>query len=90
MSSKKVFGVLLTDQAWSEIGSVLEPYTSTGILGRYIYCDEVQTGGQYFVMLATCTNSDGSLFAAEIAIHHHYVKMFISANSKKEIGFINK
>ena len=57
MSSKKVFGVLLTEQAWNELGSALEPYTSTGSLGRYIYCEEVKTGGQYFVMVATCKNT---------------------------------
>ena len=88
MSSKKVFGVLLTEQAWNELGSALEPYTSTGPLGRYIYCEEVKTGGQYFVMVATCKNTDGSSFTAELAIHHHFVKMFISANEKTEIGFI--
>lgn len=50
MSQGKVFGVLLTDQAWVELGPALEPYTSEGSIGRYIYCEEVQLGGQYFVM----------------------------------------
>lgn len=88
MSQKKVFGVLLTDQAWAELGAVLEPYVSEGRIGRYIYCEEVQLGGQYFVMVASCTNSDGSSFKAEIGIHHHQVKMYISANEWSKIGFV--
>ncbi|EIC28769.1 MULTISPECIES: hypothetical protein [Methylomicrobium] len=88
MNQKKVFGVLLTDEAWAELGAALKPYSSEGSIGRYIYCEEVQLGGQYFVMVASCTNSDGSSFKAEIGIHHHHVKMYISANERSQIGFV--
>lgn len=88
MNQKKVFGVLLTEQAWAELGSALDPYASKGSIGRYIYCDEVQLGGQYFVMVTSCKNPDGSSFKAEIGVHHHHVKMYISANEKSQIGFV--
>lgn len=89
MSQGKVFGVLLTDQAWVELGPALEPYTSEGSIGRYIYCEEVQLGEQYFVMVASCTNQDGSSFKAEIGIPHHHVKMYISSNERSQIGFVS-
>jgi hypothetical protein len=88
MSQGKAVGVLLTEQAWTELGQALEPYSSDGSIGRYIYCEEVQLGGQYFIMVASCTNPDGSSFKAEIGIPHHHVKMYISANERSQIGFI--
>jgi hypothetical protein len=90
MSQGNVFGVLLTDQAWLELGQALEPYASEGSIGRYIYCEEIQLGGQYFVMVASSTNPDGSSFKAEIGIPHHHVKMYIAANEHSQIGFIHK
>lgn len=89
MSQGRVFGVLLTKQAWAELGQALEPCSSEGNIGRYIYCDEVQVGGQYFVMVASRTNRDGSSFKAEIGIPHHYVKMYISANGVHKLGLFN-
>lgn len=88
MASKKVFGVLLTEQAWRDLGEALAPYASEGRIGKYIYCQRVHSNGPYFVMEATCKNQDGSSFEAEISIPHHYVKLCISALDKSKIGFM--
>ena len=86
----KVFGVLLTDEAWSDLTEALAPYTSEGPIGKYIYCHEVELHGNYFVMVATCDNPDGSLFEAQISIPHHYVMCCVSAFEKSQIGFIQE
>ena len=89
-NQQKVFGVLLTDEAWSDLSSALEQYTSQGPIGNYIYCREVDPHGTYFTMVAECENPDGSSFEAEIFIPHHYVKCCISAFEKAQIGFIHE
>ena len=87
---RKVFGVLLTSQAWIDLSGVLEPYTSQGPIGKYIYCREVNSHGNYFEMVAICENPDGSTFEAEILIPHHYVMCCASASEKSKIGFIQE
>ncbi len=83
----KVIGVLLTDQAWEDLESALAPYALTGRIGKFIYARKVDPDGPYFTIIASSTNSDGSSFEAEISIPHHYVKLFISASDKLQIGF---
>lgn len=87
---RKVFGVLLTEQAWNDLADALSPYASEGPIGRYIYCQNVDYQGNYFVMRATCENPNGSSFEAEIAIPHHYVLCCISAFEESQIGFFHK
>lgn len=85
--SEKVVGVLLTDQAWADLDAALTPYAQTGRIGKFIYCRQVDPSGHYFVMIVSSTNSDGISFEAEISIPHHYVKLFIEAAEKSQIGF---
>ena len=84
---KKVVGVLLTEQAWADLDPALAPYAHTGRIGKFIYCRDIDPSGHYFVMWASRTNPDGSSFEAEISIPHHYVKLFIVASEKSQIGF---
>jgi hypothetical protein len=88
MATKKLFGVLLTDDGWHDLDEPLKPYTSEGAIGKYIYCKKVHPDGPYFVMLATCTNPDGSEFEAEISIPHRYVKCIVTASEKGGMGFL--
>lgn len=90
MKNNKVFGVLLTEQAWSDLSEALAPYASEGLVGKYIYCQRVYPDGPYFVMVATSTNEDGSSFEAEISIPHRYVKLCVSASEKSQIGFVQE
>lgn len=90
MKNDKVFGVLLTEQAWRELGDALAQYASKGRIGNYMYCKEVSLNGPYFVMVTTTSNDDGSEFEAEISIPHHYVKLFVSASEKSKIGFVQE
>ena len=82
---EKVVGVLLTDHAWLDLESALAPYALTGRIGKFIYAHRVDPDGPYFTMVASRVDSDG--FTAEISIPHHYVKLFISASDKAQLGF---
>lgn len=84
---EKVFGVLLTEEAWKELEPALAPYALTGRIGKFFYCRQVDPSGHYFVMVTSQTNSDGTSFEAEISIPHHYVKLIIAASEKSHIGF---
>ena len=86
----RVHGVLLTEQAWVDLADALARYTSKGLIGKYIYCREVNPHRNYFVMAAASENPDGSPFEAEISIPHHYVKCVVTALEKTQIGFINE
>jgi hypothetical protein len=88
MTLNKVFGVLLTDEGWNDLAGVIDPYASEGPIGKYIYCQNIYPDGSYFVMLTTCKNQDSSSFDAEISIPHQYVKFFVSASDKSQIGFM--
>lgn len=85
----KVYGILLTDEAWEALADPLAPYTTTGPDGRYIYCQNVQQHGPFFVFEASCKNPTGSTFEAEISIPHRFVQMVASAAEKSQIGFMS-
>jgi hypothetical protein len=85
---EKVIGVLLTEQAWADLELVLAPYTLKGrTIDKFIYARKVDPDGPYFTITASRTNSDGTSFEAEISVPHHYVKVFISASDKAQLGF---
>ena len=88
--NSRVYGVLLTEDAWDDLTNALEPYTSHGPIGKYIYCRDVDPHGNYFVMVAKCENPDGSMFDAEISLPHHYIRCCVSALDERQIGFIQK
>lgn len=90
MSRQRVFGVLLTDKGWEDLEQPLKPYTSEGKIGKYIYYEEVRPDGSYFVIIVTSNGPDGTAFEAEISIPHHYIKSFIAAAERKQIGLISE
>lgn len=90
----KIYGVLLTDEGWSQLEEALTPYTSQGEIGKYIYCKNVHPDGPYFVIEATAHNRpstfqpEGSSLDVEMLIPHRFVKFVISASDKAHIGFM--
>jgi hypothetical protein len=84
---KRVYGVLLHDNAYTDFGGAITPFESTGPIGKYIYCVVADTSGQYFRMIVEGKASDGSTFEAEIQIPHCYVKFVIVYPEEKTFGF---
>ena len=46
-NEQRVWGVLFTNAGLSELRDVLEPYLSTGSIGPYLYCKQVDMGNPY-------------------------------------------
>ena len=90
MTDKKVYGVLLTDEGWTDLEKPLEPYTSKGPIGKYLYCRKVHPNENYFAFDIKGSNPDGSTFDAEISVPHRYIKFVIGVNDRKAMGFISE
>ena len=84
---KRVFGVLLHEKAYEELGGAIDPFLSHGPIGKYIYCIAADTSGQYFRMVVEGKASDQSTFEAEVQIPHSYVKFVIVYPEEKRFGF---
>jgi hypothetical protein len=86
-NEQRVWGVLFTNAGLSELRDVLEPYLSTGSIGPYLYCKQVDMGNPYLRMIVDYRNPDGSTFETEIYVPHHYIKFIVAGQDKKQIGF---
>ncbi|GAA0718151.1 hypothetical protein [Dokdonella soli] len=84
---KRVYGVLLHDQAYIDFAGAIAPFVSEGPIGKYIYCATADTSGQYFRMVVEGKANDDSTFEAEIQIPHGYVKFVIVYPEEKKFGF---
>jgi hypothetical protein len=67
-NEQRVWGVLFTNAGLSELRDVLEPYLSTGSIGPYLYCKQVDMGNPYLRMIVDYRNPDGSTFETEMAL----------------------
>ena len=45
-----IYGVLLFENAWQEIGTAIEPYQKEGHVGKYLYCNELKFDCGFAVM----------------------------------------
>ena len=84
---KRVWGVLFTNAGLSELGDALKPYLSTGSIGPYLYCKQVDMAHPYFRMVVDYQYPDGSSFEIEIYVPHHYIKFVVAGTERKQIGF---
>ena len=86
--SKKVYGVVVYEQAAEE----LAPFASlwlkrTGELS-YFYAKRIDPAGPYFHMFLESPNPDGSISEFELQIPHTFVKAVLYAADFKGVGFV--
>lgn len=84
---KRVYGVLLYDEAYTELAGAIDPYVSKGPIGNYIYCSLADTSGSYFRMIVDGKGRDGNSFEAEVQVPHRYVKFVVVFPQDANIGF---
>lgn len=88
MTKPKIYGVLLTDQAYTEIGEALNPYLSEGPIGKYIYCRHVEQNGSFFDMTFSPRMYEGSHKGEMlISIPIRFVKFVASGDDSLPPGF---
>ena len=85
----RVWGVLFTDPGLVDLADTLKPYLSTGAIGQYLYCKQVEMDlPYYFRIIVENTNPDESSPEIEIYVPHHYIKSVVAAAEKKNLGFV--
>ncbi len=70
MSDDDKFGVLLFENAWSELGKAFEPYVHDGNVGKYIYCKNLVHFGN-FVELTIIPSQVADRIRNEMKIQIH-------------------
>lgn len=88
MATKKVYAVVLYDQAADELGKLGSLFVRKGSLGSYIYAKTVDPNGSYFHMLIEHKDvTDGAMVELELQIPHSSVKAVFYAADVKRLGF---
>lgn len=88
MAKPKIYGVLLTDEAYTQIGTALAPYVSEGPIGKYIYCNHVEQNGSFFDMtFAPHTYKGSHKGEMLISIPVRFVTFIASGDDSLPLGF---
>ncbi len=89
MNNKKVYGVLLFDEAYIYLEDALKPYVQKGPIGKYIYGTKVTHDGVFLNIIIPPDIVNGPIKdEMEISIPLRFVKFISSASSSDNlIGF---
>ena len=84
------FGVLLSEEAWQELGEVLKPYQQEGAIGKYLYCKDLHLNGLFVAMTFTPKQIDNRIDCEmRVFIPSHFVKFIAESKDpgRAPIGF---
>lgn len=84
-STELVYGILLTDEGWVQLGEAVDRFTQRGTIGRYIHCCNIDAEGRYFRAEGISVESDTITMRGEILIPHQYIKCVVGC--LKEVRF---
>jgi len=82
------FGVLLTEQAYQDLGEALKPYIQHGPIGKYIYAKSVENQGNFVLMTILpeqVQNKIGNIMT--IWIPTPFVKFIVGSENLDSLGF---
>ena len=48
-----LYGVLLFEEAWNQLGEALKPYWQEGPIGKYLYCKDIGFCGHFMTLTFT-------------------------------------
>jgi hypothetical protein len=78
--SKKTYGVLLTDDGWTQLAEPMKLHVQHGQIGRYLYCLSVKPEHPFVVL----TFEKPPL---NFWIHPHMIKTVVVWDQEAPIGF---
>jgi hypothetical protein len=89
MKNKKIYGILLFDDAYKILSPALDPYLQQGKIGKYIYGTKATHDGAFLNIIISPEIVDGRIKdEMEISIPLNFVKFIVSASSLDDfIGF---
>lgn len=88
MTTKKVYAVVLFDQAAEELGKLVHLWLKTNDMGSYIYAKTINPNGPYFHMLIENKNPGEEIAELELQIPHAFVKAVFYSADVKRLGFV--
>jgi len=81
-------GVLLYDEAFTDLETALKPYVHEGSIGKYIYCQKAEDDGIFLRLTISPEQVTNRIKdTMQILIPLRYVKFIASASSNKSLGF---
>ena len=86
--SKKVYGVVVYEQAAEELASFASLLLKRNGKFSYFYAKRIEPTGPYFHMFLENNNPDGSISEFELQIPHAFVKAVLYAADFKTVGFV--
>ena len=88
MATRTHFGILLTDQAYEDIGEALKPYVQQGPIGRYLYAESVENQGNFILLTILPTEVQNRITCPmTIWIPTQYVKFVVGSERPEILGF---
>lgn len=87
--NKKVYGILLFDEAYKHLSDILKPYLQKGTIGKFIYGTKAVHDGVFLNIIISPELTNGRIKdTMEISIPLGFVKFIASASSPENlIGF---
>lgn len=91
MSKRTHFGILLSAQAYEDIGEALKPYVQQGPIGPYLYAESVENLGN-FILLSILPEEVQNRIACPMTIWIpvQYVKFIVGSERSEILGFTSK
>ena len=88
MSTKKVYAVVLYDQATEELGKLISLWLKRSDFGSYIYAKTIEPNGAYFRMIIEDKTFNGEVVEFELQLPHSFIKAVFYSSDVKKIGFL--
>ena len=87
--NKKIYGILLFDEAYKHLSDILKPYLQKGPIGKFIYGTKAVHDGVFLNITIPPELTNGRIKDnMEISIPLHFIKFVASASSVDNlIGF---
>ena len=88
MAEQHNYAVYFHPQALDVLGEAIAPYLSDGANGKFVLCNEIDTGGAFCEMQLTTTASDGKPVDIELMVPTGMIRLVISTEGgESEFGF---
>ena len=88
MPEQRSYSVFFHPQALDVLGDTITPYLSDGPSGKFIVCQEIDTGGAFCEMQLASTGADGKPVDVELMVPTGMIRLVIATNAADiDFGF---
>jgi hypothetical protein len=88
MTELHTYAVYFHPQALDVLGEAITPYLTDGPHGKFLQCNEIETGGAFCEMEIIGTSADGKPVEVELMVPTGMIRLVIStAAAEIDFGF---